>query len=87
MHTPGPWHVRETGTHWNNRRPVNLEITHGSDGECVADTVYETGDAHLISAAPDLLEALRFACIAHHSTHGTKPPESWLLAIAKAEGR
>ena len=36
-------------------------ICYGKDGEAICDTVYERGDANLIAAAPDLLEALKEA--------------------------
>lgn len=44
-------------------------------------------NAKLIAAAPELLEALKEACKAHLSANGTKPPQEWLIAVAKAEGR
>lgn len=56
--TPGPWTVNEIGKHWNNISLTNIEVTFGSDGECICDTVYRRGDANLIAAAPDLMEAL-----------------------------
>ena len=57
--TPGPWVVNEIGQHWNNKALSHLEITFGEDGECICDTVYQREDANLISAAPELLEALQ----------------------------
>ena len=42
--------------------------------------------ARLWIAAPDLLEALRDACLTY-AVHGDQPPDKWLAAIAKAEGR
>lgn len=56
--TPGPWRVNTIGEHWNNPALVHLEVTYGTDGECVCDTVYRREDADLIAAAPELLEAL-----------------------------
>lgn len=56
--TPGPWHVNTIGKHWNNPALVHLEVTFGTDGECICDTVYRHEDADLIAAAPELLEAL-----------------------------
>jgi hypothetical protein len=44
-------------------------------------------DLNLIAAAPDLLVALRDACEYFLSANGSKPPQEWLTAIAKAEGR
>ncbi|HEJ7888694.1 TPA: hypothetical protein SMI07_000688 [Serratia liquefaciens] len=59
--TPGPWKVNEIGQHWNNKMLTHLEVTFGSDGECICDTVYKIDDANIIAAAPDLLEALKAA--------------------------
>lgn len=67
--TPGPWKVNEIGQHWNNRSLTHLEVTFGSDDECICDTVYKIDDANLIAAAPDLLEALQDAIHAHDK-HG-----------------
>ncbi|NUU68164.1 hypothetical protein HQN64_18940 [Enterobacteriaceae bacterium BIT-l23] len=64
--TPGPWSYRKSGPHWNNSLLTNIEINFGSEGECIADTVYEEADARLISAAPELLEALQLI-VAEHS--------------------
>lgn len=72
-HTPGPWHVRNAGPHWNNPAIPNYRVVrtptpsgpHGydvawsPDGELVAEHVYEDADARLIAAAPDLLAACR----------------------------
>ncbi|MEC5616408.1 hypothetical protein [Serratia nevei] len=55
--TPGPWKVNVIGQHWNNKSLTHLEVTFGSDDECVCDTVYKIDDANLIAAAPKLLEA------------------------------
>lgn len=57
--TPGPWCVNTIGKHWNNPALVHLEVTFGTDGECICDTVYRREDADLIAAAPELLEALK----------------------------
>lgn len=58
-HTPGPWSVNVIGQHWNNKSLKHIEVTFGQDGECICDTVYNPSDAKLISAAPDLLNALQ----------------------------
>lgn len=57
-YTKGPGIVRKTGQHWNNPNLEGIEINYGSDNECICDTVYRIEDAHLIAAAPDMLEAL-----------------------------
>ena len=58
-HTPGPWSVNVIGQHWNNKSLKHIEVTFGPDGECICDTVYNQFDAKLISAAPELLNALQ----------------------------
>ena len=59
--TPGSWHVRNNGPHWNNPSITNYDIAYSECGELVAEHVYEESDAHLIAAAPDLYEALEEA--------------------------
>ena len=89
-HTPGPWYVRSLGQHWNNAQLEHLEVCYGKDDECVCDTVYQKADAHLIAAAPDLLQALK-AFAEDWSELGGKIRGSTLdkidAAIAKAEAR
>ena len=43
-------------------------------------------NARLFVASRDLLEALRDACLTY-AAYGDQPPNKWLAAIAKAEGR
>lgn len=85
--TPGPWRVNTIGEHWNNPTLVHLEVTYGTDGECVCDTVYRCEDADLIAAAPELLEALETLVV---FTTPTKRNAAVLnkayAAIAKATG-
>ncbi|MFC4275535.1 hypothetical protein [Achromobacter aloeverae] len=68
-YTPGPWRVINGGAHWNNPDIPNYrihapnserayDIAYSGIGELVAEHVYELEDARLISAAPELLEAL-----------------------------
>lgn len=56
-HTAGPWMIREV-THSNAPGQTAYAIDFNEDQEHVVDLVYEKADAILISAAPDLLEAL-----------------------------
>lgn len=91
-YTPGPWKAVHRGKHWNNPSVENYEIWWSEDGELVVDQVYEEADAHLIAAAPELLEALKnlYAMVLgecpsllrddHHD-------DMIRSAIAKAEGR
>lgn len=91
-HTPGPWKI------------VNQDMVVGPEGQLVADcertpycerpappTVESMVNAHLIAAAPELLEALRKAenRILILSPQGYSAPELWDIhqAITKAEGR
>ena len=78
-HTPRPWVV--VGTQ-------NRAIAH-VDGDCYVAHANKTGDANLIAAAPDLLEALEL-CLA---TMAVVSPEGAINvlgahdAIAKARGK
>ena len=56
-HTPAPWTIREVaGQSIPGQRAFAIDFN--EDQEQVVDWVYEQADAHLIAAAPDLLEAL-----------------------------
>lgn len=89
--TKGPWKVNVIGQHWNNPSLTHLEVTFGDDGECVCDTVYQMDDAQLISAAPELLEALqKMLSKAYKQNWNEQYPEELLLAqesINKALGK
>ena len=60
QHTPGPWHISDTGNH------NGCQLVYGLDGRLVADAgrilrravAEEEANARLIAAAPDLAEAL-----------------------------
>ncbi|MDI3438335.1 hypothetical protein QLG07_02535 [Erwinia sp. V90_4] len=82
--TPGPWKVNVIGQHWNNESLTHLEVTFGDDGECVCDTVYQRGDANLISAAPELISVLKKIVESGHILTHLKIESQW--AIAKALG-
>ena len=69
QHTPGPWTfnlttgvIRSISEEFPNcRQPVICDLRRWPSG----DTTYiDSANAHLIAAAPDLLEALK-ACIPH----------------------
>lgn len=57
--TPGRWHVRNRGPHWNNAAITNYDIAWSDDGELVAEHVYERADAQLMAASKELLAALK----------------------------
>ena len=82
--TKGPWKVNVIGQHWNNPSLTHLEVTFGDDGECVCDTVYQMDDAQLISAAPELLEALQIICFFEDISDAQRQIAE--KAIAKALG-
>lgn len=75
-HTPGPWE-RET--------ELGSRLVRGAKGEWVAD-VKTVSDAHLIAAAPELLQALK-AEIKQLEDKGGTPYVGSIAAILKAEGR
>lgn len=89
--TPGPWLVRKwNGNEWPDRRiTVGPEADGIATAVCISprycDDEQMEADARLISAAPDLLEALkyarRFLSVKDHDTAYVD------AAIAKALGK
>ena len=70
-HTPGEWRAHRLdapGKCWDGV----YEIRFNEDGECVAETVHNEADAHLIAAAPDLLAVCQavLACDIRHDENG-----------------
>ena len=66
-HTPGPWRVR------NCQTAVLVDVVRNGDAMLIAlvadndsrgdtDTERKMNNAHLIAAAPQMLEALEFSC-------------------------
>lgn len=90
-HTPAPWTVREVISS-NVPGQRAFAIDYNEDQEQVVDWVYEEADAHLIAAAPDLLEAIVKFREAFVIAAGDKSPfckfalEPVDAAIAKARG-
>jgi len=93
-HTPGPWeiHIYEFGTSYSDG-----SFYVGGPGFCIAQrapwperAAESIANARLISAAPDLLAALKAArkfigdCVPAHGEYVMPEIEA---AIAKAEGR
>ncbi len=66
QHTPGPWEVRER----IGPGHIVCEICYGSDGECIAEGLYDIHDASLISKAPDMKALLR-KCLWEHGEFNT----------------
>jgi hypothetical protein len=90
MHTPKPWKARKVGGA-GFKGQIGYAIDYNEDQEQVVDFVYEEADAHLISAAPELLEALDEAISMLGSrlikdTFGYDWHEKATAAIAKARG-
>ena len=81
-HTPGPWDISKIG---NNYDQFSV---YGPDGQNVVNTCEGTANAHLIAAAPELLEAAKHAAM-EWRLHGQLTDSCRILeaAIRKAEGR
>jgi len=81
QHTPGPWFP------YKRPEPIGYaeyEIHWSTAGECVAEVVHGEGNANLLAAAPELLEALEacYAALHPNSAEG----RTVRAAIAKATG-
>jgi len=86
MHTPGPWIVAQSsnpknGSSWRDIHSLGTPFTPSYVGEALEN------DAHLIAAAPEMLEALRKieSCLAPDDQDDAAL--SVRAAIAKAEGK
>jgi len=82
-YTPGPWTVEEyDGDAWWIDNKICRE------GICIAyiTTNTEEGDANLIAAAPDLLEALEILCDSYGGIGIEKDLIGAYAIIAKAKG-
>ena len=83
-HTPGPWHTIGT--------LADRPLVEAEDGGMVADLVEREDDAEtranaiLISAAPELLEALK-RIVKEATGHTLAALDEAQAAIAKAEGK
>jgi hypothetical protein len=87
-HTPGPWSAHATGL-CRSGLPEH-EIHWSSDGECVCEIVHGEAEAHLISAAPDMLEVIFNVCALGDGMDSETWPEVLEMArkaLDKAEGR
>lgn len=88
-HTPGPWEVERSsnpknGTNWRDIVSLSGQFSPSYVGEALEK------DAHLIAAAPDLLEALKQLANISTAKEGSVAfgvvADAWAV-IAKAEGR
>lgn len=83
-HTPGPWFVIQRAT-----RNINATVCDTSKHKKIVAIASTNGDASLIAAAPDLLEACR-AVLASSALHGTPTPNDYRAmraVVAKATGQ
>ncbi len=92
-HTPGPWRYGVLSNLTATPTPIGFDII-ASDGPFIASTALDReDDARLITAAPELLDALKVARRVLEVACGTTAPyicEALKItdhAIAKAEGR
>lgn len=90
-HTQGPWKAEwdDNGQWYIEPLGITGHALRGDSGECV-----ESANAHLIAAAPDLLEALnvvrgKLNCLLNEGrdTFSIEDDEMIQSAIAKAEGQ
>jgi hypothetical protein len=81
-HTPGPWtpELDYSGTHWF------VEHQMGGERYTLVDDISDEADARLIAAAPELLEACRFALdqIMRQQPEWAKTHDVLIAAIGKA---
>lgn len=86
--TPGPWHVKGGVPIGNVNRPYEIVA-----GPSLLATVLTTNEANaaanaaLISAAPDLLKALKGVLELHIAHHNNIIHANARVIIAKAEGK
>lgn len=92
-HTPGPWHVylnaKKPMVRANSKRMIMQIIPHPGDapiGNYYSDE--DMANARLISAAPDMLEALNEVCeqLREYDPKNEALKKGWSV-IAKAEGK
>ena len=88
-HTKGPWTVESLVDGYDIQAPeAGCFVATASDPEMVWGAVTRKGDAHLIAAAPELLEALENLLKVYEGEGGTQHHAGDMAraAIAKAKG-
>jgi len=88
-HTPGPWVVESLVDGYDIHAPESgCFVATTSDPEMIWGAVTRKGDARLIAAAPELLEALENLLKVHEGEGGTQHHAGNMAraAIAKARG-
>ena len=90
-HTPGPWQVRtdlDGKPKLDSRNGYAVERADPTAGKPFVVSTWSLPNAHLIAAAPDMLEALRLALYAVTEIDNShKSLRQIRAAITKAEGR
>ena len=83
-HTPGPWCVQKNGITVMPAKKPRFPLTICQAREVYGDRAQREANAHLIAAAPNLLEACEQALQLHEPDEGIS--DVLLAAIAKAKG-
>lgn len=85
-HTPKPWNAHQIKFSFGAQC---FEVNSGEDERHVIAGVYEKADAHLIAAAPEMLEALEMIIKNKNFMHMLWSDKRTQIqkAIAKARGR
>jgi hypothetical protein len=76
-HTPGPWKVTEDGSLIHNNHVFCIE---GANSELLVYGQVTKADAHLMAAAPDLLEAAKAVMLHFTSTNGVPVDKATISA-------
>ena len=90
-HTPGPWRAVRNEVHVGNKR-ICANVSAGESLSLKESMDRAHANARLIAAAPELLEAAKYAISRDADSYsftklGIDAEEVLLAAIAKAEGR
>ena len=85
-HTPGPWHMMETEPGIDAEMDVFTTTPRWAGGKGLIARVVHADDALLITAAPDLLEALQTIMAEVAGCERDAKWETARAAIAKATG-
>lgn len=86
-HTPGPWEVHEVIDDYVISRGVRSSVTGKGINTGEDYEMFSEADAHLIAAAPELLEVLRGILSLNGVRIDRDLCKAAQAAIAKAEGR
>jgi hypothetical protein len=90
-HTPGPWRITKNGAAGNTFRIWRTDPDANPDNAgyaCIASHVNGAGNAALVAAAPDLLEALRRAATLLKATRdfiNSNPVQEYMVHYDEAD--